>query len=216
LSRHFRKESTGGPDFICRPEKQPEFLVEVKSIDSEAVTHKSGLPDKINKAGTSAFGLITTALDRSVAKKTRQLSKHPYPMALAITSSHAFSTILMDGFAAHNLLLSEPMISHRIGDPSDTGSWVTNLQNSPFLRKDESGEQIVPCRQSISVIFLIALCWDQAHVVGILHPEPAIPFNPAVLWRVPYLRLKTWPITDGILQTEWIHSGENPAVFHYA
>jgi hypothetical protein len=212
----FEDISTGGPDFICQPDGNSKFLVEVTSLESAAVARRSNLPEEIKGRGGTAFGLLTTALDSAAASKVAQLAKHPsYPRALAITSSHAFSAMLMDDYAALRFLVSDLMISHRVGDPNDPGEWVTDLRKSAFLRTDESG-RVVPIRQSISAILLVAIYPNQANVVGILHPEPRVAFSPALLWRIPYVCLRNWPIADNKLQTECIHAGENPAIFHHA
>ena len=211
----FEDISTGGPDFICQPNEKDKFLVEVTSLESGAVARRSTLPDKIDGRGGGAFGLITENLRRAVGAKAFQLANYPHPRVLAIASSHVFATILMDALPAQNLLISDPMISYRIGDPTGRATQVTDLQRSAFLRTDKSRTKIVPCRQSISAILLVAMCWNQAHIVGILHPEPVVAFDPELLRQVPYVRLKNWPITNGSLEPEWIESAENPAVFHY-
>lgn len=68
------------------------------------------MPDKIEGRGGGAFGRITAALHGAAAAKAAQLANYSCPRMFAITSSHALATILMDGCAAHNLLLSDRMI----------------------------------------------------------------------------------------------------------
>jgi hypothetical protein len=210
----FEDISKGGPDFSCEPFKQEKFLVEVTSLDSSAVTRRSSLPDRLEEGGGGAFGLITAALQRAAVGKASQLANHPYPRVLAITSSHAFASILMDAHAAENLLLSDTMISYRIGNFSDPGRQITDLRRSVFFRTDRSGTRIVPCRRSISAILLVSISWGQADVVGILHPEPEIVFKPGLLSQVPYLRLTSWPVGSEI-KTEWHSNGERSGTFHH-
>ncbi len=152
----FEDVSSGGPDFCCQPDARRRFVVEVTSLESRAVARRSKLPERIDGPGGGAFGMITTALRSAAAAKAAQLANYSCPRVLAITSSHAFATILMGRYAARNLLLSDQMISYRIGDMSDPGSEITDLRKSAFLRIDESSK-VIPCRQSISAILLIAI-----------------------------------------------------------
>jgi hypothetical protein len=200
----FEDPSRGGPDFCCSPDKRGRFLVEVTSLESGAVSRRSHLPNRIDpRGGGSAFGLITAALDAAAGSKALQLANWPYPRVLAITSSHAFAHLLMDRLPAQNLLLSDPMISVPIGDLNGRETMTTDLRRAVFFRLDKSGTRIVPRRQSISAILLVSISHSQAEMVGILHPEPAVGFDPALLPRVPFLRLKNWPIINARIQTEW-------------
>ncbi len=46
--------------------------------------------------------------------------------------------------------------------------------------------------------------WEhELYVVGMLHPEPAVPFEYGNLRELPFLRLD-WPVKDGVLKTEWV------------
>ncbi|MGA2965272.1 MAG: hypothetical protein ABSD64_03600 [Terriglobales bacterium] len=211
----FEDPSKGGPDFCCDPSGKQRFLVEVTSLESGAVSRRSGLPARIEGNGGGAFGLITAALSGAAGSKAAQLADQPYPRVLAITSSHAFASILMDRLPAENLLVSDPMISHRLGDFNGYGTITTDLRRAVFFRLDRSGRQIVPRRQSISAILLVAISGRQADVVGVLHPQPAIVFDPNLFPQVPYLRLSHWPIVDGKLSTEWSIGGDQSAAFYH-
>jgi hypothetical protein len=45
---------------------------------------------------------------------------------------------------------------------------------------------------------------DKSEVYGILHPQAARPLRIGFFPKVPFVRLTKWPITDGIISTEWI------------
>lgn len=210
----FEDPSSGGPDFCCEPDQRGKFLVEVTSLESCSVSRRSHLPDHIDTQGGGAFGLITATLDAAAGSKAAQLANWPYPRVLAITSSHAFAHLLMDRLPAENLLLSDPMISP-IGDTSGRTAMTTDLSRAVFFRLDKSRSRIVPRRQSISAILLVSISHIQAEIVGILHPAPAVRFDPALFRKVPYLRVKNWPIIDRRIQTEWIADTEEPAVFYH-
>ena len=211
----FEDPSRGGPDFSCDPVGKQRFVVEVTSLESGAVSRRASLPDRIDGSGGGAFSLITAALDGAAGSKAVQLANQPYPRVLAITNSHAFASILMDRLPAENLLLSDPMIFHRLGDTTGYGSMRTDLRKAVFFRLDKSGARIVPRRQSISAILLVAISGRQADIVGLLHPCPAVAFDASLFPQVPYLRLKQWPILDGKVQIEWSIGGDSSATFYH-
>jgi hypothetical protein len=211
----FEDPSMGGPDFSCEPTGKQRFLVEVTSLESGAVSRRSHLPERIDGNGGSAFSLITAALSGAAGSKAAQLANQPYPRVLAITSSHAFASILMDRLPAENLLLADPMISHQQGDTLGHATMMTDLRKAVFFRLDKSGTKIVPRRQSISAILLVAISGRESEVVGVLHPQPAVAFDPNLFPQVPYIRLSHWPVLDGILSTEWSIEGDDPATFYH-
>jgi hypothetical protein len=73
-------------------------------------------------------------------------------------------------------LVSEPHWRHEIGsDTVDTAEY-TDLESSLFIKPGPDGT-IVPCRQSISAILVVAVYGGQSEIWGILHSEAAQPFN---------------------------------------
>jgi hypothetical protein len=62
-------------------------------------------------------------------------------------------------------------------------------------------------------ILLVAISGIQADLVGLLHPEPGIPFAPSLFPQVPYLRVKNWPIVDGRIEIEWSITEADHATF---
>jgi len=209
----FEDPSKGGPDFHCRPCKTEGFLVEVTSLESGAVARRSNLPETITGSGGGAFGLITPLLRGKATAKATQFGNAPLPRVLAIACSHAFSGILMDRLAAENLLVSDYMISVPFREPSKPAIQVTDLRRSVFFHWDKFTGKIVPCRQSISALLLVAISGIQADVVGILHPEPSIAFAPALFPQVPYLKVKNWPVVDERIELEWSIGGDGSATF---
>jgi hypothetical protein len=121
----------------------------------------------------------------------------------------------MDQLAAQNLLVSDPVISHRLLDLSGLYTQKTDLRRAVFFRPDKSRTKIVPHRQSISAILLVAISGAQSDIVGILHPEPAVVFDPSLFPRVPYIRVRNWPIVDGRIEVEWLtQSAEQGRFYH--
>jgi hypothetical protein len=202
----FEDPGTGGPDFRCDLSPGESFLVEVTSLDSASVSKKSGLPLRIDGAGGGAYGLITEKLLSAAKNKADQLGGHDSPGVLAITSDYDFAGLLLDRMAAEYLMTSAPQINVPLdGRPH---YMTTDLRNAVFCNMsllDASGNPIIsPRRRSISAILLIAIHSRESRVVGLLHPEPASPFDPHWLPRVPYLRFQHWPITGNKAPTEWI------------
>lgn len=85
----------------------------------------------------------------------------------------------------------------------------------PLEVLDAAGASIIaPCRQSIAAILLIAIHLREIQIVGLLHPEAAYAFNPALLPKVPFVQIQG-QCTPTHIATEWIHtdSGERVAAF---
>ena len=204
----FEDPSSGGPDFCCHPNQGQKFLVEVTSLQARAAARRSKLPEKLTGSGGGAFGLITPALSAAIGKKAPQLSAYPYPRILAITLEYDFAGLLINRLAAEHLFVSDPMVRHQLG-ALGRGELVTDLRRSAFLRPNTAGKGIVSYRRSISAVLLVAISGAQSDVVGILHPDPAEPFNPALFPHLPYLSLKNWPITDGMIEIGWLGGDED-------
>lgn len=208
----FEDNSVGGPDFRCEPSQGDSFLVEAKSLDSEAVSERSTLPLSIRGNGGQSFALITDKLCSAAQSKAPQLGGRGMPGILAIVSSHAFAGLLMGRSAAEYLMTSAPHISVPIGS-RNTGQWSTDLRNAVFCRPavllDASGSQtFVPRYRSIAAILLMTIGVRETEIVGLLHPDAANPFNPQLFPAVPYVRFAQWPLTSTNIGTEWILGSE--------
>ena len=205
----FEDNSAGGPDFRCEPSPGNSFLVEVKSLDSEAVSERSTLPLSMSGNGGQAFALITDKLCSAAQSKASQLGGRGMPGILAIVSSHAFASLLMDRGAAGYLMTSTPHISVPIGSTRDAGRLRTDLRNAVFCQPakllDASGNQVFVTRyRSVAAILLMTIGVCETDVVGLLHPDAANPFNPRLFHAVPYVRFAQWPLTSTNISIEWI------------
>lgn len=221
LRTYFRANSepqdepgTGGVDFICRKDTDEAFVVEVTSLKPDAVAEQSGIPTTANEGG-GPFQMTTRQLFSTVRDKADQLADYPCPRVLAITSTHLASSFLLGTQGAEYLLTSEPRIVYAAGAPGAQLTMTTNLRSSAFFAPVAGGD-IVPCRQSVSVILLIGLFEDQSNVIGLLHPAPARPLSIERFREVPFLRLANWPIVDGDVRTEWVVSSPEAKVFPHA
>jgi hypothetical protein len=204
----------GGADFICNrgyrsgvlqrfaaPNIQDRFVVEATSLDIDAVTDRSGIPDEIEDLEGGPFSLLT--LRNKVAAKAPQLANYDMPRVLAIASSHSGISALFNTATAEWFLTSPP----KWRMPIDGGevTQVIDLGSSVFLKPGPAGT-IEACRQSISAILLVSIHGDRSCVCGILHPDPARPLSIGFLPTIPFVRLAKWPIAGGKLETEWVIS----------
>lgn len=215
----FEDVSTGGPDFQCSASDSDQFLVEVTSLDSDAVAERFGLPSSITGPGGGAFGLITDKLKFKAQQKATQLAGHSVPGILAVTSDHAFASMLIDRLAAEYLMTSAPQINVPLG--GGPTHMTTDLRHSVFQRAtgilDASGVPIIkPSLRSIAAILLIATDHREMRVVGLLHPDAANPFNPQWLPKVPFVKFKGL-FSPTNIATEWIQvdEGDRVATFQH-
>ena len=190
----------GGVDFRCKINRT-EFVVEVTHLDSESVTHASGLPDEIPKTGSGRhYSMITPLLRKKASDKASQMSEYNCPRILVITSEHPHASTVLDVRAASDLLTSETKIA--ISDtPSGELDLITGLEDSVFFRL-KNGE-LESCRQSISAILLFSISGVSAFTVGLLHPDPAYKFSPQLLSSVPFVGVKEWPPENSRIWSEW-------------
>lgn len=200
--------SQGGVDFICN-RGDTVFVAEVSSLGKDAVSEWCGVKNLTDGAAFS-YSFITEHLRDRVSSKALQLSDHSPPRTLFLTTEHIMGSELLGPHGAKSLLTSDAFISVPIG--SGSHSEATDLKESAFFRFAKSGE-IVPCRKSISAIFLVNIQADECTVCGLAHPDPAVPFQLQLLPTLPIARLQTWPPESGNLQVEWITHSPSAARF---
>jgi hypothetical protein len=209
----FEDNSAGGPDFRCEPSPGGSFLVEVKSLDSEAASARSTLPLTVHGTGGQAFSLITDKLCSAAQSKASQLGGRGMPGVLVIASSHNFASLLMDRGAAEYLMTSTPHFSVPIGSSGNEGRWATDLRNAVFCQAAaildaSSNQRFVTRYRSIAAILLVTIGARETEIIGLLHPDAAHPFDPQLFPAVPYVRFVEWPLTSSNISTEWILGGD--------
>jgi hypothetical protein len=208
----FEDNSTGGPDFCCKSAANESFLVEVASLNSAAVSKRSGLPLRVEGPGGGAYGLITEKLFSVVQSKATQLGGHDLPGILAITCAYDFAALLMDRGAARYALGSRPRYEVPIGGGKAEASLTWDPKGGIFWSAskvvDLSGyPDLLPRYQSVAAVLLIAIYPNESNVVGLLHPAPFRSFDPEWLPTVPYVRFKQWPVVKAQIELEWTLEG---------
>ena len=171
--------------------------------DPDAVTARSTIlnePPEDMKGGP--FSILTKSICNKARDKATQLGGYPVPRVLAVASSHAQVGALFNAGGAEYALTSDPKIVNPMGSV-EPRQW-TDLRTSVFLRVDPDRQTVAPCLQSISAILLIAVYRDKSEAYGILHPEPAQSLQIGFFPKIPFVRLTKWPITGGIISTEWV------------
>ncbi|HEV2178102.1 MAG TPA: hypothetical protein VGW33_13025 [Terriglobia bacterium] len=191
----------GGMDFRCRPPHLPEFMLEVTSLEDEAVAGQSSWRDT-----GGFFGLITPKLRSTVSGKVDQLKDYSMPRVLAITSSHLGARALFDHLGAQALLISGLTYSMPLGQAGPV-TWVTDLKNSVFFKPGEKGA-IVACRRSVSALLLVSMWSNPIEIVGLLHPDPVHHLDIRTFPGLPFVRMRQWPVVGRIISTEW--TGADP------
>jgi hypothetical protein len=217
---------TGGADFICsqnfgpifaRREPTPEsmFIVEATSLDPDAVSRNTSIPNEVPEDITGgAFGLLTRSVFAKAKDKATQLAGYDMPRVVAIASSHEGIGAVFNSGAAVNILISDYHWRQEIGSNKFDPNRYVDLANSVFMKPGKDGT-IEAARKSISAILLIAVHGDQSVVHGILHPAPAKPLPIEFLPKVPFVRIAKWPILDGRIFTEWVIADPDGLTIHH-
>lgn len=208
--------STGGADFLCVSENK-KIIVELTCAESEAVASQSGWPNGVPEEGSGgSFGLITHMLRTKASDKAFQLSGYNMPRVLAITCEHVAADVLLGPLGAEMFFTSDTKIAVPInaGEPTNEKIHLTTDLNDSVFFRFRNGT-IEPCRQSISVIFLISIFVDKLYVVGILHPRPQHNFPISLLPSVPFLRIRRWPPKNNGIETEWVIHSPKPTAFYH-
>jgi hypothetical protein len=196
----------GGVDFLCEPEKKPPLAVEVTTLLIENVEKASGLPHPLSSnGGAIGFGQITTQLMREAVQKAGQMADYPTARVLILATEHSGASLLMNAHSASELVTGTTAFRVRIGDVKAEPEIVASLKSSVFFRMAKDTPEIEPARRSISAILLMSIDGEQAHVTGILHPDPVQALDVEAFPNVDFVRLRQWPIpVGGKFGIEWI------------
>jgi hypothetical protein len=203
------------PDFRCEVNGNG-FEVEVTHISIEKATRVTGLVE--GRTGACNYSSLNDAIFVACKGKAEQCAHALHPTLLAVATFHSqASMICLDKPHVETLLTGETKITwgmdmrtcQKVGDVYQS----TELRSAAFLRPDGS-QEVGFARSSISALVLCGLgalsrdshgVW-RPKVIGVLHPNAARPFNPAILPPVefgqvaldrPFRQLHvTWPQGD--------------------
>lgn len=204
------EEITGAerrPDFKCLTDGK-QFYVEVTHISIHKAEKVTGLMDE----GVSA--MRPTPLNRAIkaicSEKAVQCSNQDAPVLVAVGTFHgdaamfSFSPpwpdMILTGMAEMSVTINRETLSV-VGGIQQT----SDLHAAAFL-KFEKDDSIGFARSSISGMLLCGLSLKPTWVIGLLHPNPARPFPPALLSRVSFGEVEVLHET-GDLRVRWPEGG---------
>ena len=122
--------------------------------------------------------------------KAKQCADAPYPTLLAVVTFHYGATVFcFDKSDISELLtgVTHMRVSLNTGPDRKAGEayYATEFCSAVFLRPDSS-ERVGFARNSISALLLCGLKTRPPKTIGVLHPNPARPFNPANLPQIEF------------------------------
>jgi hypothetical protein len=183
------------PDFHCGVNGS-KFDMEVTHISVKKATEATGLVE--GRTGACCYSSLNDAIFMACKNKAEQCACACYPTLLAVATFHSQASAICFGKSHVEMLFTgETKITwtmdmrtcQKVGDCHQT----TELRSATFLRPDRS-QEVGFARSSISGIVLYGLgalqrdvhkVW-QPHLIGMLHPNPARPFDPASLPSVEF------------------------------
>ncbi len=171
------------PDFLCS-HLQHSFCVEVTCISIDKAVKETRLPYPTEKGGRN-YRSLNDGFWTACRRKASQCGRLVHPALVAIGTFHTDASILcLEKPHVAMLLTGETKMTCNIdirkgefvGDPYET----TEFRSAAFLRRDES-ESAGFARNSVSGLLVCGLGIAPPRVLGVLHPNPARRFDPAIL-----------------------------------
>ena len=199
-----------GVDFFCK-KGTFEFCAEVTCLEIETITNQSKIPH-IPPEGcySGRHDMITPTIRARAIRKVNQLSQCKCARLLMIVSYHSAANILLGDHAAELLLTDEQGIAFSPASEDDDGKDLYPYTNYEFTLFFESIEgELSVKRESISAIWLVAVSRNTKQIIGVLNPQPNYNFEYRLFPSVPIVRIKTWPIENNTLETEWVRNTPN-------
>lgn len=179
--------ATRRPDFRCFA-GDDKFYVEVTCISTEAAAARTGIP--VEPHGVTSCRPLTDAVFAECRGKASQCGNLDAPALVAIGTFHTFAAMASLTKPVVNWVLtgkgkSAWDIDMRTGQQVGETYQITEMRSAAFLRPDET-QEVGYARSSISGVLLCGLGSEPPRVLGVLHPSPARPFNPAILPQVEF------------------------------
>jgi len=202
------------PDFQCFAGKD-KFYVEVTCISIDTATAKTAIPDvpggETSSRRAAPFRPLTGAVVAKCSGKAKQCANLDAPALVAIGTFHTVAAMVsfhkgvVDWVLTGRTRLAWDADIHAERQVDETYQ-LADLDSAAFLCRDET-QDVGYARSSISGLLLCRLGSEPLRVLGVLHPNPARPFNPAMLPEIEFGRVAidrasrqlrvTWPNGDG-------------------
>jgi hypothetical protein len=191
------------PDFLCNLNGS-DFEVEVTHISVQKATEVTGL---VEGGGACNYNSLNPAISRACTFKATKCANRNHPTLLAVVTFHTrVSALSFSHPHIESLLTGEASITwdmnretcQCVGESYET----TGLRFAAFLCPDKT-EKIGYARCSISGLLLCGLGRERSpEIRGVLHPNPARPFNPAILPQIEFGQVVV-DRTSGQLRVDW-------------
>lgn len=185
-------DTCGGPDFRCSVGKA-HFYVEVTCIAIDTAERKSDI--ELGPQEFSPFNSMgmAEAVFAECQNKAPQCANLDGPALVAVGTFHGMAAMIGFDKVSVNCLLTGKTkmawdINRQTGEQNEIYQ-VTELKTAAFLRPDKS-EVVGFARSSVSGILLCAVGLGSMRTIGVLHPNPARPFNMALLPGIEFGQVK--------------------------
>lgn len=188
-NEHLRSDGSG-PDFYCKVSGSP-FYAEVTCILRSTATELTGISDEPTSANWfPPFG-ITEAIFSKCVGKAKQCREMDAPTLVIVGTFHVnVAMTCIEKVIVSSVLTGKTRIVWNIdittGEQSGETYQLTEFEGAAFLEPDAQHE-VGFKRSSISGVVLCGL--GISRCLGVLHPNPARPFDPALLSEVEFGRI---------------------------
>ena len=174
------------PDYRCWSAGR-KFYVEVTCISIVKATKETGISE-VRPLQVSHYGLLTNSIFCACQRKAMQCDKLDAPALVAIGTFHSFASMVCFGKTKISMVLTGTTsfswtINLTKGTPVGDPYQSTELRSAAFLKPDPT-QTIGFARNSISGLLLCGA--GDGSVIGVLHPNPALPFDPAALPNIEF------------------------------
>lgn len=184
-------DKTGGPDFRCTVNGR-HFYVEVTCVSRATASERMGLtgdeePHKLTPY--KGFGMVEAVFDECV-NKAKQCAGQDAPTLVAVGTFHFDgSTLGLRKTALNCVFTGTAKIAWDIplvdGVEPGEAYQITELENAAFIKPDKR-EEVGFARASISGVLLCGFGSLPGTFLGVLHPNPARPFDCSLLPNVDF------------------------------
>ncbi len=182
-------EDGRSPDFLCTRSGQ-QFYVDATCIEEETAARITGLRNDGSLQTLTNPTPLNWAIFNKCIDKASQFKGLTHPRLVAIGTFHSAAAMLSFSPPWSDMILTGMTTMSVTIDKEDLSSvggiqQTSELHSAAFLRS-ENGDEIGFARSSISGLLLCGLSFQPIGVIGLLHPNPARPFNPKLLPRISF------------------------------
>lgn len=200
------------PDFRVSGSKG-EFVVEVTNISMDAMARATGVPENTRGKGMQFYRSPSFRIVSEIITKASQGRGLKCPFVVLVSTFHPFASAkMLDEHLMGELLHGPESLQcafdsaqgRAVGDPEN----VVEFDTTAFTRH----QGVSAMRQIVSAVVLGPWAYyqrDLSRLLGVLHPDPRRPLDPALLPRAMFAALDPWPPRDHV-GVRWINHSSFP------